>query len=255
MDVDEATTLITEYRGDDGDLPATLFLSVDEFEEFLVDYTETNPLTDDPPKIKGVKVRLDRLIREPKVLPDSFGGSYPLWLKDPPEEHIRRLIDIEKQSFEDPLRGKIVQYLTHVWLKPFCRWQRFDDEMIEKYGDPLTTPTLSVPTGEEYEYTKTEFDHFERQKFGFEHIISPQLEDEAVVDEEQEGKISSAIHKYLWDVAVQPVAVRRERTFKGPYPVLDVEHTERLQFGKKMTTYEGLLMRRVDSNAGKLVYE
>lgn len=258
MNLEEATELVKEYHKDkESELPATLFIPMREYSEFYQEYRSVNRYTEKPPKIKEVTVESDDVIEDPVVLPDSFTGSYPLVLKDPPIEHIKRLTDIEKIEYMDPIRGDISQYKSYVWLKPFCKWQRFDEEMVEKYGHPKYKSNLDSWTKEDHEYTQTEFDHCERKKFGFENVFSSQMKDsdidvESFGDDRAERQMSKAIHEHLWDVYVEPVYIYRKRTIKGVHPVLDIEHEERLKFGKHATTYEGMLMRKIDTDVHKM---
>ena len=258
MNLEEATEIVKEYKQDkETSLPATLYLPPDDYSEVYKEHQEKNRFVEEEPSIKGVDVELDPLIQDAQILSDSLSDSHPLWLKDPPEDKIKECVEVEKKEYEDPLRGTITQYTTHAWLKPFCKWQRFDEDMVEKYGHPLSTHNLDVRFGENNEYTKTEFDEYERQKFGYENVTSSQMDNsdldmETRGDEWAEREMPQAIHRALWNVHVEPVYVYRERTFEGAYPVLDIEHEEKLKFGKHGTTYEGMLMRKIDTDVHKL---
>lgn len=256
----QVNDMIKEYKEDDGELPATVYLPMEDYKDFYNEYRGKHPMKTDEPSLRGIPIKHDDLIRVPQILPDHFNAAYPFCHKDPPREHIDRLIDIEKLEYTEPLRhSEVHQYKTSVFLKPYCKWQRFDEEMVEKYGSPVLNPSISNLGGKEVEYTKTEFDHFERQKFGFEqsftHEAVEQLDAESRADDRAERQIPSEIHKTLWRVNVSPVYMRRKRTIKGPYPVLDIEHREELKFGKSMVTYEGLVMRNIDTDVHELRVE
>lgn len=257
MKLEEARNIVKEYKKDDGELPATLYVPIKEYSELYQEYRRVHKFDEIPPKVEGVEIKDDVCIKEPRVIPDEIDSSFPLHMKDPPQDLISRMMDLEDKKFTDAFRGRIIQTTGYAWLKPFCVWQRFDEEMVEKYGHPISTKDLDVRRGEDCEFTKTEFETYERTKFGTETSMSLEI-DAADFDIDEyhhrrvEDGITKAVHDFLWDINVKNVIVDRKRTIKGPFPVLDIEHTEELIFGKHMTTYEGMLMRHVDSQVHEL---
>jgi hypothetical protein len=255
MKLHESESLVKEYDEEHGLTgEETLYVPVSEYGELYREYHANNVLSrSDEVSIRGVEVQEDASLKQPKILPDVSNPDYPEVLKDPPEKHIERLIDVKEKEFEDTFRRcNITQYTAYAWLKPFCKWQRLDDEKIEKYGHPISNRNLRVCGDENCEYTKTDFSYYERQKFGFENSTTPEAAEIDFEDGiEPEGEIVRAIHNALWSVHLKDVYAVRERTIKGAYPVLDVKHREEIKFGKHGTTYEGMFMRHVDENVHK----
>lgn len=207
------------------------------------------------PTFKGYDVLISRFIESTQILPkdisDMQTGEYIQ--PDPPEQLLNQLLSPEKAEYTDPIRNIVGRnYKDHVFLKPFCVWQRFDPEQVERYGHPISTHNLDIIHSDNNEFTKTNIDHSERQKFGYEFRSTPGLDMEQESERNVKNELCQSIHRTIKRVNSTPIYALRKRVFKGPYPVLDIEHTEEILFGQKHTTYEGVLMLNVDDTTAKI---
>lgn len=265
MKYDEAEQLIKNYR-EDGELPATLYVPKKEFHELDKEYHEKEGSFRNQKKIKGVKYKYDASVKDPIILPDDF-GDIPTFLTDPPEKKVRELIKIEKESWEDVYHQTTnTRYGTRVFLKPYCVWQRFNQDVIEKYGHPLSNPNISMKRDDEpHDFTKTDFNHCKRQKFAVENRVTAEMEKNDIKgmygDEENvETQLANSIHNFLWSVQAKPVYAERKWSYEMPTaevptpsgePIV-VEHSEEIKIGEKYTTYESLFMKKLDVESNKL---
>jgi len=241
LKVEELNDLIEEYERDDRQRDDdAIYMHELEWRE-LKDEFEHNTRVGNWPTYHGYDIIIDPLVRNPKILPkdiDNLRGD-ELIQSDPPEHLLKQLFSIEETVYTDPLRDTVnMSIQQRVFLKPFCKWVRFSSEMVEKYGQPGTTHNLRVINGPAYETTKTEFDNSEAVKFGQRFATTRG----GMAIENPERTFCQRIRKTIEQVNTQPLTVERTRTFTMPYPVLDIEHTERHHFGQQHTTYEGVTM-------------
>ena len=208
-------------------------------------------------KYRGFKIFQDTLINKTQILPLNNADLEDFFLSDPPQKLIENMIEIQ-ESFRKDIYEEIDLYdfTTYLFFKPFCKWQRFYDDKIEKWGHPSENQNVRIKNGEDNEFSKLSFDYNDRIKIGFQKSISKEMKESKTNEErflhEVEKNFYKRIHKIIKSVNKKYIYAERERTFKGAYPILDIEHKEDILFGYYCENYQSLFMLNVETDVKKL---
>lgn len=191
--------------------------------------------------ICGKEIVQDEHIDEPVVLPHSV-ADLPMHCairENPPEHLLKQVVKAELNSHTDTLRNTM-RYRTRVFFDVEEKHLRLKHDKIDKYG-------LSLPT------QRTDFDkqpdHLERVKFGLQ--LTTEFMQEPDMDYVLREMVSGLIDQ-IHSVSRSTIKGKRSRVIKGPYPVLDIEHTEYIDCGTEYTHYGGVLLKRIDTPASKM---
>lgn len=210
---------------------------MDEVKSLLDEYTHIE-VYEKSHTIAGKDIIPDPFVVAPITLPRDTNDipGYPTY-EHPPEKLLEQVVDASAKSHTDTLRGT-TNYMTTAFYEVEDEHQRLDSNTLREYG--------FTHSGE---YDK-EPDELERMKIGFQAPI--EFAAEVDIEERARRQLVDGVKKHAHHVSRQPIRKTRTRTIKGPYPVLDVEHTERIRVGTKYTHYGGVLLKCIDTPAQKI---
>jgi hypothetical protein len=193
--------------------------------------------------INGKGIIPDPYIESPVVLPKEPNDVpyHHAVSEDPPEQLVKRLIalNLDARTPVDTVHDT-VNYTTKLFFEVANTHQRTDQNTIDKYALTINDTTI--------EYDKQP-DELECVKLGcqFTNEFTEHIEDDFVEQTMVDG-VRNTIHS----VHRQPVYGTRKRVVKGPYPVLDIHHTERIRCGTRYKHYGGVFLAAIDTPAQKM---
>jgi hypothetical protein len=188
--------------------------------------------------IAGKDIIPDPFVVSPVVLPrDTSDIRRYLTHENPPRKLLEQVVDAYAEAYADTLRGT-TNYTTTAFYEVEDEHRRLNRNTHRKYGFACDS-----------EYDK-EPNELERMKIGFQ--FTSELGASANVDDYARNQLIDGVNKHIHHVSRQPIRKTRTRTLKGPYPVLDIEHTERIRVGTDYTHYGGVLLKCIDTRAQKM---
>jgi len=188
--------------------------------------------------IAGKDIIPDPFVVSPVVLPRDTSDipGYPTY-ENPPRKLLEQVVDAYAEAYADTLRGT-TNYTTTAFYEVEDEHRRLNRNTLRKYG-----------FGYSGEYDK-EPNELERMKIGVQ--LTSELAASANVDEYGRNQLVNGVNEHIHHVSRQPIRKTRTRTLKGPYPVLDIEHTERIRVGTDYTHYGGVLLKCIDTHVQKM---
>ena len=190
--------------------------------------------------IAGKEIIPDPFVPKPIVLPKDT-GDIPMpqaVCENPPRELLEQVVDCELKSFGDKLRER-VDYRTKVFFEVEDIHERLNDKKIAKYNLSLS----KIDTNKQPDY-------LERVKFGVSYFDEYGVMQS--MDTLAREKLIERAYENIHSVQREAIHGTRHRTLKGPYPVLDIHHTERIRCGTKYTHFGGVFLKRIDTTASKM---
>lgn len=188
--------------------------------------------------IAGKDIIPDRFVDSPVVLPRDTSDipGYPTY-ENPPRKLVEQVVDAYAEAYTNTLNGT-TNYTTAAFYEVEDKHRRVDRNTLQKYGFEY-----------DGEYDK-EPNELERMKIGVQ--LTTELGASAYIDEDGRNKLVDSVNEHIHHVSRQPIRKTRTRTIKGVYPVLDIEHTERIRVGTDYTHYGGVLLKCIDTHAQKI---
>lgn len=210
---------------------------MDEVKSLLDEYTHME-VYEKGHTIAGKDIIPDPFVVSPVVLPRDTNDipGYQTY-EYPPEKLLEQVVDAYAESHTDTLR-RTTNYTTTAFYEVEDEHRRLDSNTLRECG--------FTHSGE---YDK-EPDELERMKIGFQ--ATTEFAEEVDIEERARRQLVDGVKEHVHHVSRQPIRKTRTRTIKGPYPVLDVEHTERIRVGTKYTHYGGVLLKCIDTRVQKL---
>lgn len=210
---------------------------LDEINDIVTQYTPMEAY-EKGTKVRDKRIIPDNFVDEPIVLPDD---TYKIpgfeTFENPPEKLIKQIANIESHSQEDHIRSLSAEIYT---ARPFYNLEnehrRVNRDKIDKYNFPISADYDKQPNV------------LERVKIGMELTSSDEMGDYPV-DDRGEREIIKGIKDNIHNVTRTGVYEWRKRTIKGAYPVLDIQHRERIRVGTDYKHYGGVMLKSIDTQA------
>lgn len=210
---------------------------MDDVKNVLDEYTHME-VYEKGATIAGKQIIPDPFVDTPVVLPTD-ATDVPLYetYEDPPKKLIEQLVELYTKSSVDKIR-RTTQFVCKVFYNVLNDHRRVNEEKIRQYN---------LAGFAEYD---REPDHLEHRKFGYQFTVetAESMDTDTLALSELSKSVANATH----DVERRGVYTHRTRTIKGAFPVLDIEHTERIRVGTDYTHYGGVLLTPIDTHCDKI---
>lgn len=213
-----------------------------EIKDHLSEYTRME-VYNKANTILGKDIIPDPYIDSPVVLPEKPNNVpyHHAVSEDPPGHLVKQLVELnlESRTPVDTL-WDTANYSTRLFFEVANTHQRINQNTVETYGLTINGNTI--------EYDKQP-DELERVKLGYQFTseFTEHIEDGHV-----EQKMVDGVRDTIRSIHRQAVYGTRKRLLKGPYPVLDIHHTERIRCGTQYKHYGGVFLTAIDTPAQKM---
>ena len=214
---------------------------LDEIHQVQIDRSPME-VYDKGQKIRDREIIPDPLVDEIIVLPENTSDipGFEIF-KNPPEHLIEQIVDIQSNTFTDHMRGlERKTFNTRVFFDLENEHRRLNHSKINKYNF----------WGVSGEYDE-EPNVLERLKFGYQISLSKDMH--SLPDGfHRNHELFETIRDNINSIIKRPIYKSRNRTIKGPYPVLDIDHQEKIRIGTEYKYYGGLLLKYIETPASKI---